>query len=216
MFLRQLVEKVAKDPDRVCETLAREYGSLPSALDADARDLALSLPGEARAASLLSLIRHTARYIQLEAFGQHPALSSAARAMEFVKALYVDAFYERCCLICLDARFRMIRYSMMARGSITEVNFYHRQIAEEALRSGSAYVIVAHNHPSGMLQFSLQDLQSTGQAARQLSALGVTLLDHILTANGDTYSLRQSGLMNPEQWGGEPEAAQAVWAWMKA
>ena len=211
MYLRALVDRICRDPDKAREALVREYGSLSFALEADPRDLALSLPGEANAAALLGLLRHAARYVHVEAFGPHPMLSSLTRCREYVKALYVGAFYERCAMLCLDARFRLIRCVMMASGSISEVQFYHRQIAEEALRSGAAYVVVTHNHPSGLLHFSLQDLQTTRRAAQHLSALRVTLLDHILTADSDTYSLRQSGVLPPESWGGGNERMIEKW-----
>ena len=51
--------------------------------------------------------------------------------------------------------------------------------------------IVAHNHPSGNLEPSSEDITLTRQLLAGAQFLGVPLLDHLILGNGDFQSLRQ-------------------------
>jgi DNA repair protein RadC len=52
-------------------------------------------------------------------------------------------------------------------------------------------IIVAHNHPSGSLQPSPEDIRITGQLTEAGKILGVPLLDHIIFTNRGYYSLAE-------------------------
>ena len=52
-----------------------------------------------------------------------------------------------------------------------------------------------HNHPGGSPQASRDDLDLTETVARALAAVGVDVLDHIIVARGQYYSLAQKGLI---------------------
>ena len=57
-------------------------------------------------------------------------------------------------------------------------------------------MILAHNHPSGLAVPSEADNAATEQIRYALKALGVELVDHIIIADGDYVSLRDSGFFN--------------------
>jgi DNA repair protein RadC len=51
---------------------------------------------------------------------------------------------------------------------------------------------VAHNHPSGSLEPSQEDIHLTRQLIEAAGILGVPILDHLILGNGDFSSLRQT------------------------
>jgi DNA repair protein RadC len=53
-------------------------------------------------------------------------------------------------------------------------------------------VIVAHNHPSGNVEPSNEDISLTRQLLSGADFLGIPLLDHLILGNGDFLSLRQT------------------------
>ncbi|WP_294239716.1 JAB domain-containing protein [uncultured Sphingomonas sp.] len=69
------------------------------------------------------------------------------------------------------------------------------RIARDALLWSADSVLIAHNHPDGDARPSAADLALTRRLAQGLSALDVTLLDHLILANGAVFSLREQGLL---------------------
>ena len=57
-------------------------------------------------------------------------------------------------------------------------------------------MLLAHNHPSGVALPSNADSQTTLQIRRALADIGVELVDHIIVADDDFVSLRDSKLFN--------------------
>lgn len=70
-----------------------------------------------------------------------------------------------------------------------------RQIIADAARHGSSGVIVAHNHPSGDSSPSAADLAATRLLARAADAIDVTVVDHLVMADGRASSMRALGLL---------------------
>ena len=64
---------------------------------------------------------------------------------------------------------------------------------ENALLTSSCFVILAHNHPSGVALPSRTDEAATDRARAALETIGVVLLDHVIVADGDFVSLADSG-----------------------
>ena len=70
-----------------------------------------------------------------------------------------------------------------------------RAIVEEALRLGSAALVLAHNHPGGTPGPSGEDLAVTRRLAQVVEPLGIRLHDHLIFAGGGCLSLRGLGLL---------------------
>ncbi len=66
---------------------------------------------------------------------------------------------------------------------------------ENALLNSASGVVLAHNHPSGIALPSPEDYTATDQAFSALQTINVPLLDHIIVADGDFVSMRDSGLL---------------------
>ncbi|HEY0026347.1 MAG TPA: JAB domain-containing protein [Allosphingosinicella sp.] len=80
-------------------------------------------------------------------------------------------------------------------GSADAADFPLRAVIEEALRLGSAELIVAHNHPSGDPQPSDADLRTSRLLAETARNLGMRLIDHLIFAGDDVRSMRDLGLL---------------------
>ncbi len=80
----------------------------------------------------------------------------------------------------------------MSIGTATETLAHPREIFREVIKRGATRIIVAHNHPSGSLEPSQEDLTLTRQLLQGAHLLGIPLLDHLILGNGDWSSIRQS------------------------
>ena len=61
-------------------------------------------------------------------------------------------------------------------------------------------LVLAHNHPSGIAVPSAEDRVTTMRLARALSAVEITLADHVVVAGNDAVSMAQSGWYVPKDY----------------
>ncbi|WP_254563306.1 DNA repair protein RadC [Oscillatoria sp. HE19RPO] len=98
---------------------------------------------------------------------------------------------ERFALLLLDVKNRLIGTKLLTIGTATETLAHPREIFREVLRHGATRAIISHNHPSGSLEPSPEDIQLTRQLLQAGQFLQIPLLDHLILGNGDFQSLRK-------------------------
>ena len=99
---------------------------------------------------------------------------------------------ERFAIVLLDVKHRLIGTQIITIGTATETLAHPRDIFREVIRQGATRAIVAHNHPSGNLEPSPEDISLTRQLLSGAQLLGLPVLDHLILGNGDYLSLRQT------------------------
>jgi DNA repair protein RadC len=99
-------------------------------------------------------------------------------------------YQEEMILIALNRQNNVIGYHKLSKGSQAGTCIDIKVIASVLLLSGAQSTILAHNHPSGNIQPSEQDIKITRKIKEGLSLLDIKLLDHlIITKNNNYYSL---------------------------
>lgn len=94
-------------------------------------------------------------------------------------------------IICLDNTNKIINYSTVAMGTISKVNIQLSQLMKVALLSNASKIIIAHNHPSGVLQFTNFDIQMTKKIGTLSKFFGIELIDSIVVYGKDSKSIRE-------------------------
>jgi DNA repair protein RadC len=121
-------------------------------------------------------------------------VSSVAEARELLAPLFEGAEAEKVAVLHLDRDCRLLALREHP-GAADEAKLPLRAIVEEALRLGTAGLLVAHNHPSGDPDPSAEDLRVSRMLADTARNLGIRLIDHLIFAGGDVRSLREMGLL---------------------
>ncbi|MBD2667504.1 hypothetical protein B6N60_05229 [Richelia sinica FACHB-800] len=98
---------------------------------------------------------------------------------------------ERFAVLLLDVKNRLLGTTVVSIGTATETLASPRDIFREVIRQGATKAIVAHNHPSGNLEPSEQDIELTRQLLAGAKLLNIPLLDHLILGNGTHQSLRE-------------------------
>jgi DNA repair protein RadC len=81
-------------------------------------------------------------------------------------------------------------------GTLHSSLVHPREVFKAAILSNAAGFILAHNHPSGELTPSKDDIAVTERIKEAGDLLGIDLLDHIIVGDGKRYtSFREQGLM---------------------
>ncbi|MGB5898150.1 MAG: DNA repair protein RadC [Geitlerinemataceae cyanobacterium] len=98
---------------------------------------------------------------------------------------------ERFAVLLLDTKHRLIGTQTITIGTATETLAHPRDIFREVIRQAATRVIIAHNHPSGNLEPSPEDIELTRQLLEGGRILSIPILDHLILVNGNYQSLRQ-------------------------
>ena len=102
-------------------------------------------------------------------------------------------------MICVDQSGRVLHPALMHRGTIDQVQIYPREVVETALRYHAHAVLLAHNHPSGMAEPSQDDYDSTRTVIGALNVIGVRVIDHLIFAGNNVYSMTQNSQFDGRQ-----------------
>lgn len=89
----------------------------------------------------------------------------------------------------LNSRYQVIHEEIISIGSLTANIVHPREVFQPALEYSAVAVIVAHNHPSGALEPTADDIEATEQLIAAGKVLGVELLDHLIIARNTFISL---------------------------
>jgi DNA repair protein RadC len=124
-------------------------------------------------------------------------IGTASDAAALFGPLFADAAAagETLAVAHLDSERRLIGLVSVDAGARDHVDLPVRRILEDALRLGSAGLVLAHNHPSGDAQPSWDDVESTRELADTAARLGIRLYDHLIFAGEELCSLRSLGLL---------------------
>lgn len=156
----------------------------------------LELPegmSEAKARQLKAALE-LGRRLALATADQRPLIKTPADAAQLLMLDMGLAEQEEVRTLLLDTRNRVLGAPLIYRGSLNSTVMRVGEMFREAIRTNSASVIVAHNHPSGDPSPSIEDIQVTRQLVAAGKLLEIEVLDHLIIGQNRYVSLKERGL----------------------
>lgn len=98
-------------------------------------------------------------------------------------------------VLFLNQANQVLGYTLISEGGITETCADVRVILQAALLTNSVAIILAHNHPSGNLKPSRQDMEITKQVKDAAQFMRIKVLDHLILTDEGYYSFSDEGLL---------------------
>ena len=189
------------DTNRLAHQLLEAFGTLDGVLDAAPEELMRVEGIGENAAALIRLIpAMAARYMESKSrVGSILATPEAAGA--YVMPYFMGSREERILMVCMDAKMKALDCRVLATGDVTTANVSVRKVVEFAVKRNAPTVLMAHNHVGGLALPSKEDVESTLRLRELLRGVGITLVDHIVVADNDFVSMRDSGYLDekPEE-----------------
>ena len=181
------------DVNPLAHELLNHFGSLSGVFNATHEQLmAVKGVGE-NTATLLRLITAVGgRYLQ-DRVSMKDIYTESWQFRELLAPCFFGARNEMAYLVCLDAKRKLIACKKISEGDAMSTDVSARNIVSAALACNAVYVVLAHNHVSGIALPSAQDRVATKHLHKLLLEVGVRLLDHYIVVDGDMISMRQSG-----------------------
>lgn len=124
-----------------------------------------------------------------------PKITDSEDCVKFLRDCLGDENKEHFIALYLDGAHQVITYSIVSIGTLNAASIHPREVFRPAILCASAAVIVAHNHPSGQLVPSKEDITVTKRLKECGDLLGIKLLDHIIFTQDSSKSLNAEGLM---------------------
>jgi|Deesub1362A_J573_1020465.scaffolds.fasta_scaffold02383_7 DNA repair protein RadC len=187
------------------EDLARRllniYGSLRAIDSASIKDLCkINGIGMAKAAQIKAALEIGKRLVREDA-EKRSKIKSVSDVVDYVFDYYSpylrDAKKEFFNVILLDSGNKPIKNLEISKGGLETSVVDIREIVRESSKEGAASLILVHNHPSGEVEPSGEDIRVTKRIVEACSLIGVRVLDHVILGKnkGDYVSFLERGLL---------------------
>ena len=122
---------------------------------------------------------------------------SSNDAFKVIKQFYFDDIdiFESFFILCLNRNNQTIAYAKISQGGVAGTVVDIKLIAKYAIDCLASGVILAHNHPSGNLKASNEDLAITKRIKEGLKILDIQVLDHIILTSDGYLSFGDEGIL---------------------
>jgi DNA repair protein RadC len=180
----------------LAQELVETFGGLAGLLHTDARALGRikGLGGPAKRSQLVAVLE-LARRAMAEQMRARQVLDTPEALSHYLQLHLAHRGHEVFAVLFLDAQHRMIALEEMFRGTLAETSVYPREVLVRALYHQAAAVVLAHNHPTGLVRPSRADEALTRGLRAALALVDVRVLDHVIVGPGQALSMAQQGLM---------------------
>lgn len=128
-------------------------------------------------------------------FSEEP-MNGPAAAVKVMADTFRDYDREVVAVVNLQADMRPININIASIGALDQSIAHPREILKSTILSNAAAIILVHNHPSGRLVPSVEDIGLTDRMNKICDLIGVKLVDHIIVGPGNEfYSFQEKNQM---------------------
>ncbi|WP_277285391.1 JAB domain-containing protein [Sneathia sanguinegens] len=122
-------------------------------------------------------------------------ISDTASLINFLRQELAYELKERFDIIFLTTNLNLIKHETIFKGSIDRSIVFLREIITKVLCLNAKNIIIAHNHPSGSLIPSNDDIKVTLKIKEGLKIFEINLLDHIIISKKGYFSFVEGGVL---------------------
>ena len=154
--------------------------------------------GPTKACTLLAAIEIGRRLARASRAKEKEPIREAKDAADYLRTVIRSPEQEAFAVLYLNAKNIVIDARTLFIGTVNGANVHPRDIFREAVRHNAVSLIVGHNHPSGDVRPSREDVLLTKRLQEAAEIIGVNFLDHIIlgtTSDREYLSFKENGYM---------------------
>ena len=186
------------DTNGLAHALIRRFGSFSAVLEASQADLTQVEGIGPRAAALITLMVPLLRLYEQEKLKPRLGLGNYGDLAAYCRTLFLGVNVEQFFVLCLDAKLNLISTALLSQGTPSEVSVQPRQVVQELIRRNAVGAVLCHNHPSGSVSPSREDVRITREIQHILESMGMRLYDHIVISGSKDYSFHAYRLLDSD------------------
>lgn len=151
--------------------------------------------GAVKAIELLAALELGRRVYDSKPLDNNLKCNSASKIFKHFKSELSGEAQE--CFYCLylNSSKRLIDKKLLFKGTLNKSMIHPREIFKEAYLSSAAYIICMHNHPSGNVIPSSEDINVTNNLVKIGKLQGIPVIDHIIIGDNNYYSFYENDMM---------------------
>ena len=181
-----------RNTNDIAHNLLEYFGSLPAIFDAPVNALKEVEGMGENAAIFVKLVRALTRLYMERKYTADNKCMALEDINNMLACKFIARSEEVVAVAMLDSKGKVLFDGVINKGSVTSVDLYIRKIIELVTFYNASAFVMAHNHPSGIAVPSNDDLLATQKIVNLFGAMHVSLLDHIIVADNDYTSIRQT------------------------
>ena len=148
--------------------------------------------GEAKAIAIVAALELGRR--RKDAPGEErPMIQSSKDVFALMQQFYADLNHEEFWIVLLNNANRVISKQLISRGGTAGTVVDVKVVFQLVLQHGATSLVLTHNHPSGSLKPSNEDLQLTRRLVQAGTLLDVRVLDHVIFTDQGYHSFADAG-----------------------
>lgn len=149
--------------------------------------------GEAKAINIVAALELANR--KTDFIEEKPIISDAKSAYQALLPEMADLEYETFWVLLLSNSQRLVKKHCISEGGWVETSIDLKKLFKLVLENNCTKIIIAHNHPSGLITPSNSDKIITERISQASKILSIQTLDHIIVTNQAYYSFAENGLI---------------------
>lgn len=150
--------------------------------------------GEAKAVTIAAALEIGRRRTD-EQSDDKVQITSSKIAYQLFNALLSDLPHEEFWILFLNRNNRVIQKSCISKGGVSGTVVDVRLILKPAIECLASGIILGHNHPSGNLKPSQEDIQLTQKVKQAAKLIDISVLDHLIIGDRKYYSFADEGII---------------------
>lgn len=150
--------------------------------------------GLSKASIIISALEFAKRINLRESVEEFSVNSPKSVANIFMNILS-DEMKEHFYVLLLNTKNKIISWDEISRGDLNSSIVHPREVFKYALKNSANSIICLHNHPSGDVNESIEDIEITRRLIEVGNLVGIKLLDHIIIGGNKYVSLREKGII---------------------
>ena len=139
------------------------------------------------------VIDHAIAILDRELTNNQITFTNPTKVKEYLTLKLSQKLSEVFSVVLLNNQHQVIEYREMFFGTVNASSVHPREIIRACIETNAAAIIVSHNHPSGIAEPSISDIDITQTIKQACALIDVRLLDHIIVAGVNTVSLAERG-----------------------
>lgn len=186
-------DKSAKD---LANSLLIKIGSIKSLEDMNYHSLSkIKGIGEAKACTILTAIELGKR-INEDINSLHDIqVNSSEVVYKYFNNLFRHKKQEYFYAVYLDNKKKVINTKLLFIGTLNYSIVHPREVFKEALKLSASSIICIHNHPSGNIEPSKDDIELTNRLVGVGNMMGIPVVDHLIIGCNKYYSFVDNGIL---------------------
>jgi len=141
------------------------------------------------------IMRELERRTMKERIIKKPILSHWEQIIDYCRAEMGQARKEQFRILFLNVKNLLIDEEVYKNGTIDQIAVFPREVIQSALNRNASAIVLVHNHPSGDLEPSRQDIEMTRQILQACATVKITVHDHIIIGSTGFLSFKDRGLL---------------------